>query len=132
MSGPLLGASWTRLRSKRSERRENGDIEMRLTDDHLHGGLTPSRAERFLAENARLRPAQHGAGERTIQDWELANGETLRLRLCNYKHATYCDLRRWYQTEGGELKPSPRGIRFNAELIEPLVEALTRVVEGAA
>ena len=74
-----------------------------------------------------VRPASH---ERDIQDWPLANGEVLRLRLLNHKGREYCDLRRWYTDPAGELKPSPRGIRFNSELVGPLVEVLTKIEEG--
>ena len=61
-----------------------------------------------------VRPATH---ERDIQDWPLAGRE-------------YCDLRRWYTDPAGELKPSPRGIHFNSELVGPLVEVLTKIEEG--
>ena len=74
-----------------------------------------------------VRPAMH---ERDIQDWPLANGEVLRLRLCAYKHQEFIDLRRWYTDAAGELRPSPKGIRFNSELVGPLVEVLTKIEEG--
>ena len=77
-----------------------------------------------------MRPAQHGGGERTIRDWPLANGETLRLRICEYKSAQFADLRRWYVADDGELRPSPRGVRFNVELIGQLVDALNRIDQG--
>ena len=68
--------------------------------------------------------------ERDLQDWELANGEVLRLRLLSHKGREYCDLRRWYKDVNGELRPSPKGIRFNSELVGPLVEVLTKIEEG--
>ena len=77
-----------------------------------------------------MRPAQHGAGERTLQEWPLANGEVLRLRLCSYKSRDYLDLRRWYTDAAGELKPTPKGVRINVELAPELVELLTQLVEA--
>ena len=77
-----------------------------------------------------MRPAQHGAGERTLQEWPLANGEVLRLRLCTYKSRDYLDLRRWYTDDAGELKPTPKGIRFDSELAPELAELLTQLVEA--
>ena len=67
-----------------------------------------------------MRPAQHGAGERTLQEWPLASGEVLRLRVCSYKSRDYLDLRRWYVDEGGELQPTQRGVRVNVELAPAL------------
>ena len=72
----------------------------------------------------------HGAGERTLQDWPLANGEVLRLRLCAYKHKEYLDLRRWFRDSAGELRPSPKGIRMNSELAGELADLLGQVAEG--
>ena len=77
-----------------------------------------------------MRPAQHGAGERTLQEWPLAKGEVLRLRLCTYKSRDYLDLRRWYTDDAGELKPTPKGIRFDSELAPELAELLTQLVEA--
>lgn len=72
----------------------------------------------------------HGTGERDVAAWPLANGETLKLRICHYKSQEFLDLRRWYRDVGGELRPSPRGIRFSSELAEPLAELLGRVADG--
>ena len=47
-----------------------------------------------------------------------------------YKSQEFLDLRRWYTDTGGELKPSPRGIRFNSELVEPLAHLLARIADG--
>ena len=77
-----------------------------------------------------MRPAQHGGGEKTVAEWELANGQRLRLRVCWYKHQQFCDLRRWYTTEDGELRPTAKGIRFNGELAGQLAEVLTKIEGG--
>ena len=78
-----------------------------------------------------MRPAQHGQGERTLQEWPLANGQVLRLRLCAYKHREYLDLRRWYVDEAGELRPIQKGVRVDSELAPELAELLTQLVEAS-
>jgi len=78
-----------------------------------------------------VRPAAHGAGECTLQESILANGEILRLRVCRYKSRDYLDLRRWYTDADGELKPSSKGILFDSELAPELAELLTQLVEAS-
>ena len=101
----------------------------RLTDDCLYGGLTPSRAERFLGEQARakVRPARYGPGEQVLGEWPLVSGDVLRLTTCWYKRRQFYDLRRWYPDAGGVLNPAPRGVRFPAELAGPLAKILGEV-----
>ena len=72
----------------------------------------------------------HGAGERDIATWPLANGELLKLRLCYYKSREFLDLRRWYKDDAGELRPTPKGIRINSELAGELADLLGQVAEG--
>ena len=75
-----------------------------------------------------IRPA---TVERDLQDWPLSNGEIFRVRLLSWKGREFVDVRRWYTDASGELKPTPRGIRFNSELSGPLAEVLGRIAEGA-
>ena len=77
-----------------------------------------------------MRPAQHGTGEREIASWVLGNGETLKLRICHYKHQEFIDLRRHYRDADGALKPTPRGVRFNSELAGPIGEWLVKIAEA--
>ena len=61
--------------------------------------------------------------ERDVQSWPLAGGQQLRLRIVRYRGREYCDLRRWWLTEEGELAPG-KGVRFSAELIGDVRAAL--------
>ena len=61
--------------------------------------------------------------ERDVQSWPLAGGQQLRLRIVRYRGREYCDLRRWWLTEEGELAPG-KGVRFSTELIGELRAAL--------
>ena len=61
--------------------------------------------------------------ERDIQSWPLAGGQQLRLRIVRYRGREYCDLRRWWTTEEGELAPG-KGVRFSCELIGDVRAAL--------
>ena len=63
------------------------------------------------------------------QDWPLSNGEVFRVRLLSWKGREFVDVRRWY-TADGELRPTPKGIRFNSELAGPLAELLAKVDAG--
>lgn len=72
-----------------------------------------------------MRPATYGPGEETIQSWPLSNGQQLRLTTCYFKTSKFLDLRRWWRDATGTWRPTPAGIRFNAELVEPLAEIFT-------
>ena len=47
----------------------------------------------------------------------------LCLRIVRYREREYCDLRRWWTTEEGELAPG-KGVRFSCELIGQIRAAL--------
>ena len=47
-----------------------------------------------------MRPDMHEIGERDVASWPLANGDTLKLRIC-HKTGEFLDLRRWYKDAGG-------------------------------
>ena len=61
--------------------------------------------------------------ERDVQSWPLAGGQQLRLRIVRYRGREYCDLRRWWLTEEGELAPG-KGVRFSTELIADVRAAM--------
>ena len=75
-------------------------------------------------------PARPAVLERELMAWDLANGESLRLRLLAHRGREYLDLRRFYRDGQGAWQPTPRGIRFNSELSGPLAEVLGRIAEG--
>ena len=75
-------------------------------------------------------PARPAVLERELMAWDLANGESLRLRLLAHRGREYLDLRRFYRDGQGAWQPTPRGIRFDSELCGPIGELLTKVSEG--
>ena len=68
--------------------------------------------------------------DRVLADWELNNGQRLRLRLLHHKRRQYLDIRRWFTAADGSLQPTTKGIRLDSELAGPLAELLTKVSEG--
>ena len=75
-------------------------------------------------------PARPAVLERELMAWDLANGESLRLRLLTHRGREYCDLRRHYKDDQGQWQPTPRGIRFDSELCGPIGEWLRRIEEA--
>lgn len=54
------------------------------------------------------------------------DSERLRVQLKEYRGKTYVDLRVWYTpTDGGNLRPSNKGIMLRPDLAGPLAAALT-------
>ncbi len=77
--------------------------------------------------SAKLRPA---VADRVLVDWAVKNGQRLRVLRVQWKHQPFIDIRRWFTTEGGQFKPTHKGIRFHSELVGPLAEVLSRMSEG--
>ena len=59
---------------------------------------------------------------------ERTGGE-IRVVLHEWKSQTYVDIRFWYEKDG-QFHPTTKGLRFNAELLPQLIEALQEA--GAA
>ncbi len=49
----------------------------------------------------------------------------IQVGVRQYERSRYGEVRMWYWTsEGGERKPSPKGVTFKLDLVETLLEAL--------
>ncbi|MGD1323947.1 transcriptional coactivator p15/PC4 family protein [Pandoraea pnomenusa] len=53
------------------------------------------------------------------------DSERLRVHLKEYRGKTYVDVRVWFSADGGELRPSSKGIMLRPDLAGPLAAALT-------
>ena len=60
-----------------------------------------------------------------IGDVPVKHGHVIRALLQTWKGRKYLDLRLWYD-DGGEYKPTKKGIRIGADLTEELVELLEK------
>ena len=59
---------------------------------------------------------------------ELEKGsETLRIALTEYKGAQRVDMRLYYETGQGELKPTKRGISVTPDMIPDIIKSLNLV-----
>jgi len=68
---------------------------------------------------------------KTIARIEKGGGE-IRVILHEWREQVYCDIRLWYEKDGG-FHPTTRGIRFHCELLPELRAALEkaeRVIEA--
>lgn len=46
------------------------------------------------------------------------------------REVQYIDIRLYYTADDGEIRPTQKGVRFNAELLEDVIEALKNGLEG--
>lgn len=53
--------------------------------------------------------------------------ETLRVQLTEYKNHKLVDIRVFFETAEGELKPTRKGVTLNTELIDWLIDALKNI-----
>ena len=54
-------------------------------------------------------------------------GEVVRIVREDYKGADLVNIRVWYRTDSGEMRPSKTGITINGGQIDQLIEALQAV-----
>lgn len=67
-----------------------------------------------------------------VGEWKLNNkGDYMRVtKIVNTKTAdVFVDVRRFYTTDSDEIKPTPKGIRINAEQLKDVIEAMAEGLE---
>jgi Transcriptional Coactivator p15 (PC4) len=69
--------------------------------------------------------------ERVISEWPVNARETMRVRLDQYQGQNIIDLRRWYASGGGELKPGRGGLTIGARHLPELAKALAKALAEA-
>lgn len=57
-------------------------------------------------------------------DIEKRENEIIRISLREYKGHDYVDVRQYFRGEGEEFLPTKKGVTFNPELIDEVIEAL--------
>jgi hypothetical protein len=57
-------------------------------------------------------------------DIRRSDSERLRVAISEFKGRTYVDLRVWYSTDAGELKPSSKGVSLKPSQIPEVVQGL--------
>jgi hypothetical protein len=58
-------------------------------------------------------------------------GETVYAYISEYKGTKYLHIREWYTDEGGEEKPTKKGVTLPLDKIETLCEALNQMLAEA-
>jgi Transcriptional Coactivator p15 (PC4) len=69
--------------------------------------------------------------ERVISEWPVNARETMRVRLDQFQGQNIVDIRRWYSSGGGELKPGRGGLTIGARHLPELAKALARALAEA-
>ena len=64
---------------------------------------------------------------RLVAELDKNSAELIRIHFVQWKKTTYADIRVWYKTEvgdDGDIKPTTKGLRINAELLPDLIRVL--------
>lgn len=64
------------------------------------------------------------SANRVILAIPRGRGKELRISLSEFKGATYVDLRTWYESDGGDIKPTREGVSFRPEHLAAVIKAL--------
>jgi hypothetical protein len=59
-----------------------------------------------------------------VIDIEKRDTEIIRISLKEYKGHDYVDIRQYYKSDDGEFLPTKKGVTFNPELIDEVIDAL--------
>jgi len=64
---------------------------------------------------------------RLVAELDKNSAELIRIHFVQWKKTTYADIRVWHKTEvgdDGDIKPTTKGLRINAELLPDLIRVL--------
>lgn len=56
--------------------------------------------------------------------------EEIRLTLDTFKGAELVNIRVWYRDEGGDYRPSKKGVAFKLDLLPQVIAALHKALKG--
>ena len=62
-------------------------------------------------------------------DIEKSETDIIRIALNEFKGREYVDIRQHFKNEDGEYTPTKKGVTFNPELIDEVIEGLTALKE---
>jgi hypothetical protein len=68
---------------------------------------------------------------KVIDEWPLNGSERLRVTIELYRGVWLINLRKWFEADDGELRPSKRGIAVSTRHLPQLAEAITQAVSIA-
>lgn len=68
--------------------------------------------------------ANSAADTNTFLDIRKSDSERLRINISEYKGRTFIDLRVWYSTGNGELKPGRAGVSLRPDQVAEVVQGL--------
>ena len=61
---------------------------------------------------------------------EIEKGEgIIRVALQEYRGHEYIDIRQYYKDNSGDFKPTKKGITFNPEILDEIIEGLEALKE---
>jgi hypothetical protein len=66
----------------------------------------------------------------TVAAIRKSTREEIQVGIREYQNSRYGEIRVWFWAEGGEKKPSGKGVTFKLELIDSLLEALRGAEEN--
>ncbi len=65
-----------------------------------------------------------------IMDIARSDSERLRVTVSQYRGRTFIDLRVWYSAEGGEYKPSGKGVTIRPNQVPEILQGLRLAAEA--
>jgi hypothetical protein len=67
----------------------------------------------------------------TIEQWPRNAGDTVMVRIDRYNGNSIVDIRSWWKSPTGELRPGPKGITMSVRHLPSLARALTKAEVAA-
>src|SRR5438552_13655689 len=82
-----------------------------------------------MTEIARRRAERNSEGAKSndpliVAEWPLNRGDRLRVSIEDFKGAQLISIRKWFTTEGGELRPTSKGISLAVRHLPQLAAAV--------
>jgi hypothetical protein len=72
-----------------------------------------------------------GPDAKIIAEWPINRRETARVSIELYKGAWLINLRKWFEAEDGELRPTRHGVAFGVRHLPKLADAINKCLSIA-
>lgn len=88
----------------------------------------PAKENEQWAMNINPAPVEQ---ERLISTIAKGRGEELRISFSPYRGRLYLAARIWFRGDDGTMRPSPRGVNINLELLPEIAKGFSLALETA-
>lgn len=107
---------------------DNSDPVTDFYDVNFHFELNIGKWDKPFVQIGSTKPAL--TKQSAFKDIQRNENDVIRIQSKEYQSKEYIDIRVWYKDEFGEMKPTKKGIYFQKELLDDIIQQLQTLKGG--